>query len=433
MGLNLVRIFGKFKYKQYIPYIPLIGVFIALIMRPYYVFPLCGDDAFHLMRAREILESPLYGLFWDYLNYYPLGRALWHPPLFHAVYAFLWWIGGIRFAHSFMCISGVLITVGVASWISKREYGIIAGFFAGLFALSVPRVDILTMALPANLIPVFAVLTIYFLPKNKLKAAISSLLGIWTHMIGLIVFVPLFFVDNSKNWKNLKLMAPLLISEIFWIAYWIYFSGKTGATNELSPSLQWNIPLMNVPSLILILIFGIIGLYFLYKIDYRRFKLMSAYILIVLLVQFLFADIARGFQYAALPLAILSGITVQKGYEYVSNNYKNIFTIIFIILMLIFSLIGSSPFFVSLADSEITWNDLNIPFDDKYAPVVHYIESNTNENEVLWTDSSIAENIAWMTGRKISNGEYGMPKEFIETHQGINIYYSNGTFLIKHY
>lgn len=135
---------------------------ILLILKQYYLSLGGGDTDFHLILAREILINPFYGIYWDYLVYHPLGRALWHPLLFHSVFAFLWYVGGLKFANTIFVVFQILITVFIASWIGKREYGIMAGFFAGMFSLAAPRADILSIAIPANLIPILATLTIYF-------------------------------------------------------------------------------------------------------------------------------------------------------------------------------------------------------------------------------------------------------------------------------
>jgi len=123
----------KFNYGKIIPFIPLFSVLILLLLKPYYLSLGGGDTDFHLIRAREILLNPFYGIYWDYLVYYPLGRALWHPPLFHSVFAFLWYLGGLKFANTIFVLFQILITVFIASWIGKKEYGIMAGFFAGMF------------------------------------------------------------------------------------------------------------------------------------------------------------------------------------------------------------------------------------------------------------------------------------------------------------
>ena len=152
-----------------------------------------------------------------------MGRPIWHQPLFHAVYAFVWYLGGVRFAQSFMCIIQVLLTVGVASWIANKRYGVFAGFFAGFFALFIPAPSTLIAAIPATYVPILAVLTIYYMPQDKKKAFITSLLALWTHMVALVSFIPLFLVDNYKDKKNLKIIALLLPSWLFWVGYWVLF------------------------------------------------------------------------------------------------------------------------------------------------------------------------------------------------------------------
>jgi hypothetical protein len=423
MNRNLNRI---------IPFIPFLIVVILLLLKPYYLFPTTGDTDFHLVRAQEILQNPVTGLYWDYLVYSPNGRSLWHPPLFHSLFAFLWYLGGIRFANSFLCVFQILLTVFVASWVAKKDYGTLAGFFAGILALATNRIDILTVPLPATYIPILGVLTIHYLPKDKFKALITSLIGVWTHMIGLVIFIALFAVDGVRNKKNLKMILLLLPSIIFWISYWVMFKEKTGATNQVNLILSFP-PGNNLSGLLILITFGIIGLYFLYKMDKERFKLYSTYIVLVILIELIFEDFARGFSYASLPLAILSGLAFQKIYDQTITNYKQNFARMMIALFVFCSIIGTSPFFISIYSTDTNWDYTDIPFEYNYTQLNTYINENTYPSDILWADSSIADKVAWMTGRKVSNGRYGVPKNFTEQHQQINIFVSNNTFLIKDY
>lgn len=102
-----MQLSGKMKQNliKIIPFIPLFSVLILLILRPYYLSVGGGDTDFHLIRAREILINPFYGIYWDYLTYYPVGRALWHPPLFHTVFAFLWYLVGVEICEYNFCIN----------------------------------------------------------------------------------------------------------------------------------------------------------------------------------------------------------------------------------------------------------------------------------------------------------------------------------------
>ncbi|WP_321422173.1 hypothetical protein [uncultured Methanobacterium sp.] len=415
MKQNLIKI---------IPFIPLFSVLILLILRPYYLSVGGGDTDFHLIRAREILMNPFYGIYWDYLTYYPVGRALWHPPLFHTVFAFLWYLVGVRFANTIFVFTQIILTVIIASWIGKREYGVMAGFFAGMFSLTVPRVDILTVALPANFIPILATLTIYFLPKDQFKAFLASLIGVWTHSVGLIIFIPLFLVDGArKNWKYILLLLP---SVLFWGWYFISFSGQSGVIESAYP-LFYIIPTIQIFSLILIGLFGSIGLYFLYKMDNKRFKLIIAYIVIVMVSGY--TDISRGFEYAALPLAIMSGLAVSRIYGIIKIK-KKFLSNYFILILVLLSFIGISPFFSIVENTNANWDDLNIPING-YAELGDYITSNSNQSEIIWADPSSADKIVWLTGMRVSNGRYGAPKNFVEEHQKINIYTINNTFYIN--
>lgn len=419
-------------FHDVIPFIPLLLVLILLLIKPYYILPTIGDTDFHLVRAREILQNPIHGLFWDYLVYSPNGRALWHPPLFHSIFGFLWYVGGVRFAHSILCIFQILLTVFVATWVAKKDYGNLAGFFAGLLSLSANRIDNLTVPIPAAYIPILAVLTIHYLPKEKFKAFLTALIGIWTHMIGLVIFIALFIVDGFKDRKNLKMSLLLLPSLLFWALYWFIFKNQTGATNHIHPVFYFP-PGNNLSGLLILICFGLIGLCILYKNNREVFKLYATYMLLVIIIESLFEDFARGFQYASLPLAVLSGLTIQKLYNFTQTKYKKNFSRSLIILVLICSIIGSSPFFISLYSDNTDWSYLDVPFESKYSSINQYINQNTSKNDVLWAETSISDKIAWMTGRYVSNGKYGCPKYFVEEHQKINIYVSNDSFLIKDY
>lgn len=415
----------KINYTIIIPFIPLVSILILLILKPYYLTLGGGDTDFHLIRAREILLNPFYGIFWDYLVYSPLGRSLWHPPLFHAIFAFLWHVVGVRFANTILVLFQISLTVFIASWICKKEYGVLAGFFAGMFALAAPRADILVVALPTNFIPILATLTIYLLPKNKFKAFLTSLIGIWTHAIGLIIFIPLFLVDGAKkNWKYIVLLIP---SVLFWAWYFISFADQSGAISNINPPF-YIYPKIQLFSLLLIASFGMVGLYFTYKTDKKQFQLLSVYILIVLVTEY--TDISRGVQYAALPLAIMSGFAIQKIYEKLLHERKKVLSRYFVLILILWSICGVLPIFLSIYTTNASWNDLKNPVNE-YEGISDHITNITNENEIIWADSFFADKIAWLTGRKISNGRYGAPENFVESHQNINIYVINNSFRIN--
>ena len=432
------------KIKPFIPFIPLVVVFIVLILRPYYLFPVGGDTDFHLLRAREILENPFIGLFWSNFTYYPMGRPIWHQPLFNAVCAFFWHIGGVRFAQSVMCFLQILLTVGIASYFAKKEYGDIAGFFAGFFALFVPAVLPLSVPIPASFVPILAVLTIYFIPHDKKKAFVTSLIGLWTHMMSIACFIPLFLIDDFRDKTNLKIIALLLPSWLFWVGYWIYFRDRL-VTGGIFYSLTHPTFLCADPTLpsfyiqTSIFLVGTVGLYLLHKNNYRQFKLFLTYILIVIIFSFFgfSGDFLRGLQFSALPMAILASLAVQEGYKFFTKNYRFLISALFLLTVLFYSLLGTAIFIGSLPNKESgNWENLNIPFEGYFSPLKCYIDNNTDKNQVIWSDKVISERLAWMTGRKVSNGlypdgVYGGTKGFHDQHQDINIYISDGNFLVK--
>jgi len=434
----------KDKIQLLIPFTPLLVVFIVLILRPYYLFPVGGDTEFHLARAREILENPFYGLFWDSITYYPMGRPVWHQPLFNAVYACLWYVGGVRFAHSFLCVFQILLTVGVASWFANREYGVLAGYFAGLFALSVPAPSTMIAAIPATYVPIMAVLTIYYIPKDKKKAFIASLIGLWTHMAALICFIPLYLVDNYRDKTNLKIIALLLPFWLFWLGYWVYFKDRlvTGGIFYTFTHIKFLSTNPSSPAFLIFLIvffLGLVGLYLLYNYNYRQFKLIATYMGLVFIFS-LFGfngDFLRGFQFVALPMAILSGFFVERGYKYVSDRHNRLISSLFLLIMVFISMMGVVVFFSYMPRQHGKgWDAFQTPFEAEYAPLKEYIENNTSPDQILWTDRELAEKVAWMTGRRVSNGlypdgVYGGTKGFLDQHQDINVYKINNTFLIN--
>lgn len=418
--------------KKTIPFIPLLVVFTLLLIKPYYLLPTMGDTDYHLVRALEILQDPIRGLSWDYLIYPPSGRAIWHPPLFHTIYALLWHVGGLRFAHSLLCVFQILFTVFIASWVAKEEYGPLAGFFAGILSLAGNRIDIYTLPLPVAYIPIMAVLTIHYLPKEKFKAFLTSLIGVWTHMFGLVIFISLFMADGLKNRRNLKMILLLLPSILFWAFYWILFKDQVGSSSQIAN--QTLIIGNNPIGIVILLIFGIMGIYYLYHSDQERFRLYITYFAIISISSvILFGDFSRLLQALSLPLAILSSLTIKKIYEYTIKKKKRSFSHLTIALILIISLVGVSPFVMALNSDEKNWNYINIPFNYEYSSLNNYITENTSPNETLWVEQDIAERIAWMTGSPVSNSKYGRGNNKTNLYQRINIYVLDNTFLIKDY
>ncbi|ADL58527.1 hypothetical protein ISG34_04605 [Methanothermobacter marburgensis] len=396
-----------------VPYIPLIIIGMLLIIKPYYLFPTHGDLDFHLVRAREIMINPSYGLLWDYLVYYPMGRPLGHPPLLHVILAGLWVLGGVRFAHSIMCILQILITIFTTSWVASRWYGRRAGLIAGTLVLASPRPDTLSVIMPAAYIPVLMVLTVYLLSEDRLSAAVTGTLALWTHFIALITVVPAVLADGVR--RNLKVLLLLLPSFILW---WAYFLTARGAPSEPVNggyfSIGWLV-------FLILLYFGVPGLYLIR--GRREFRPLVAYILTVLIAEILFDDVSRGLQYVALPLAVVGGYTGSRLIDNPSGAVRLVTGIL---------IISSATVFVEqLLLTDIWWSDADIPFENRYYPLKEYIDIHTSPDDAVWASGSVADKVAWMTGRRVSNGRYGPPPGFRETHQDINIYSEDGGFVVR--
>ncbi len=312
------------------------------------------------------------------------------------------------------------------------------------FSLAMPAPSTLTAAIPAAYIPILAVLTIYYIPQDKKKAFLASLVGLWTHMVALFCFIPLYLVDNYRDKTNLKIIALLLPSWLFWAVYWVYFKDRlvTGGIFYTLTHLKLVPPHPGSYAFLIFLavfVLGIIGLYLLYNSNYRQFKLFTTYIVIVIFFSFFGfnGDFLRGFQFAALPMAILAGFAVERGYKNLSSNRNRLLSSLFLLLMVFISMMGVVIFFSYLPNQHGKgWDALETPFEGEYAPLKDYIENSTSANQVVWTERELSEKVAWMTGRSVSNGlysdnTYGGTRGFVDKHQNINIYKSDGYVTVR--
>ena len=122
--------------------LPMIFALLWLFFNPYYLVVMGGDPGYNLPRAREIMESPSRGVFWDNLRCYPQGKAVNHQPLYHIIMAVLWYIGDVRFAFSMSAIIQIIATVGISTLFANR-YGTVAGVTAGFMSFFTMRSDTL--------------------------------------------------------------------------------------------------------------------------------------------------------------------------------------------------------------------------------------------------------------------------------------------------
>lgn len=263
-------------------------------------------------------------------------------------------------------------------------------------------------------------------------------MGLWTYMMSIACFIPLFLADDLRDKNNLKIIALLLPSWLFWLGYWIYYRDRlvTGGIfySITHPAFLCADP--TLPSFYIqtsIFLVGTVGLCMLYKNNYRQFKLFLTYILIVIIFS-LFGfngDFLRVLQFFSTSMAILASLTVQSGYRYLTKNYRFLISALFLFIVLFYSLLGMAIFVGSLPNKDSgNWENLNIPFEGFFSPLKSYIYNTTDVNQVIWSDKIIAEKLAWMTGRKVSNGlyqdgVYGGTKGFHDQPQDINIYISD--------
>ncbi|WP_169032742.1 hypothetical protein [Methanobacterium subterraneum] len=126
-------------------------------------------------------------------------------------------------------------------------------------------------------------------------------------------------------------------------------------------------------------------------------------------------------------MAIMAGLAVSKLYEIIKIK-KKFLSNYFVLILVLLSILGVAPFFPIVENTHANWD--NIPING-YVELSDYITDNSDQSEIIWADPSSADKIVWLTGRRVSNGRYSAPKNFVEEHQKINSYTINNTFYIN--
>jgi hypothetical protein len=420
----------KNRADSFVIYLPVAVALIWLIYVKYYLVVMGGDPDYHLTRAREILEAPLQGLFWDNLRCYPAGKAINHQPLYHAITAMLWKIGGVRFAFSVMAIAQVVVTVGVASFFSRR-YGVIAGITSGFLAFFTLRADTLTVPTPSAFLFPLALLTIHFARENKKIAHVLFLMALWTHSGALFIFPIIYYYYFFPKNKDRLFDALFLASWVFWVSYWSYFGivmGQMGqqpigyGVAEAISLLEASILNSLARGYFTIFAAGLYGLWLIR--ENKEAKVISLSTVIIVLFTFVYGDYYRYPQYLILPLAVFGGVAVQAGYNELSAALKKpAFAIPAYVILLLILFINVPNVIKTSFDENVHQGDYtDFEFEFPNADLKRFIEENTINTEAVYADNELVDKIAWMTGRKVSNcGGFGAPRDFEPATQRINI------------
>jgi hypothetical protein len=400
---------GADDLKEYLVYLPLLLGMAVLIFRPYFLTPTYGDTEYHLLRAREILGNPVKGLFWDYLVFFPDGRAIWHQPLFHLSTAVLWKIGGVRFAHSIIVVAQIILSIGVVIWFTNKYFGALAGIIAGILALFPLRMDYLTTPLPSAYIIPLLLLTIHFILEKKVKWALAcSVIAMWTHPLTLIAFPILILLSDLRRYRY-TITAGL--TWVFWVSYWIWFREETRASISVAfspPSLSSIVGPIFLPSgplgttlntYLLLLPLGLLGIW-MYR-THRITKLIAWPLGGIILAHVLIADYVRIGQYLALPLSIFSGCAIQKIYSNAKEkNRKNV--AIGALIGFSFSFLFFSPNVVTMETAaDLTWWKSFKDYEFTNPFIEYTSQIDVQEDCVTSYNVRDGERLAWMTGKNV--------------------------------
>jgi hypothetical protein len=395
--------------KERLVYLPLLLGTVVLIFKPYFLAPTYGDTEYHLLRAREILTNPIKGMFWDYLTFFPEGRAIWHQPLFHLSTAVLWKIGGVRFAHSIITVAQILLSVGIAIWFTKKYFGALAAIIAGILMLFPLRMDYLTTPLPSAYIVPLLLLTTHFILKKQLKwALISSLIAMWTHPVALIAFPILILLSDLRRYRYTILAA---LTWVFWVSYWIWFREETRTSIfsafsfPSSSSIFGPIILPSGPfgtalnAHFLLFPLGILGIW-MYK-SHIVTRLIAWPLMSIIFAYILISDYPRISQYSALPLSVFSGCAVQKIYSNVGEkNRRNM--AIGTLAAFSSSFLFFAPNIVTMETSaDLTWWKSFKNYEFVNPIIVYTSQIDMQENCVTSYNVRDGERLAWMTGQNV--------------------------------
>lgn len=412
--------------RPFVVYASAVLIFVLSLIKPYYLLPTFGDTDYHLVRARELMEDPLKGLYWDYLRCYPQGKAVFYPPMFHISTALLWVIGGVRFAHSFLAVFQVVFIAFAASFFAKR-YGQIAGMSAGFLIFLSPRVDFFSVPIPSAYLFPLILLSICCLADGRTSAAFFfSLLALVTHPGAILVVPVLFLFYGYRKPQNLSMILGLSPVWLLSVGYWMYFKGQLSHWMDLNIAghITKAVPLWlsnPQPYYALFVFLGVLGI----LIERRRVETRAVLFAagILALFAFLYGDYSRFLHYGSVPLAIYSGVALQAGYNAI--KYKDV-ALVFVINAVLLLLLLIPNMYTSLLSSEAGWHLLDKEFESPYGELKSYIEEETSPEEVVYADNELADKIAWMTGRKISNcGMFGVPRTgYSPTRQRVNVLFA---------
>ncbi len=316
-----------------------IVIYFFLQLFHWQLYPLFMDIYYHLHTAWGFIQSGGYSA-WDFWEYAPLGRTHVYPPAFHLILACLMKIGvdKIIIAKVFEIIFPILLMSALWYFLKKHFTERLGLFVLIAFGSSFSFFLSLINHLPVCLALIFGTISLGQLFKRRfLRCAVLLSLCLYTHIGISYYFILAFaiFAVMEKTYRKL-ILKVILIAVVLSLPMLIKESLDLKFINLLD--LKENF-FCEFKSLDYILAFAGILLAFKYGAKYKIFPslFLSSFIFIKYPYRFFSAE-------GYLPIALLSGLTLDYLYSAGTKDKKPIFA--FLLGTALLALVIISPTFL---------------------------------------------------------------------------------------
>lgn len=407
------------KSENWIILIPSIIVFgLVLIPTLKFQWPLSWDIFYHIHLSELYLENGL--TYWDALTYAPYGRPIYYAPLFHFTLLNISQIFNISLFDAARYLQPVLASLIVLSFsfVASRMYNSTVGFLTGIFVMFTPLFYRMTLPIPEAmammLLPIIGYFFYLSLENNDFKYALLA--GIFwgmtllTHMLsaGIILLVIVVFTiaskiknrDTSIKYILLFLVLGLAIAAIWWapllLKYGYVF--KSPPAEGYFPDRYMDV-FGGIP-----LIFGAIGLFYLFQRKEKRDLLLISWFLAALGASLAFligvpVITDRILTFAVFPLMALAGVGVGRiNFE---GDKKPIYALIILITIL-----GAYSGYTTMQKGQIAVSNSEID-------IAQWFEHNGDKTRVAIFDNFLMDPVVVSISKQpVSAGGYapGMVK-----------------------
>ncbi|MDD1774042.1 MAG: hypothetical protein LUQ24_00780 [Methanobacterium sp.] len=429
----------KNKYSSYLLLIPAVIAFLlALYPTLTNGWPLSFDIFWHVHVAK-IYST--YGLVFIDPGIDPVSQSffIYYPPLFHLALATFGnllnidYFQLVRFLQPFVAFSLILSV----TLVSKKFYGLLAGFSAGILLLSSLLFGRFLLTLPENFALIFLLFAVYFLylvmhDRNYKYLAVVGLLLVLiasTHLgalLSTVIIFASFLIIGFKKYVSIfnhhrKLVALLLLvigiiialllifklqSINYVLQNWLTTIGTLLITVDVRP-ISFLGYLRNIG--LLVLVFGLVG--FVLALAKRRVKdlmlilwVLSMFLLSLSYLAGLNVISYRILIYLILPLSILGGCGVsyiyhklRQGNLFKNRNYipqidkkhkASLFLIIIIILSVFQGILTVTSQDIVEFDLKTDWGLVKIaPPTNSEIEVSNWFKQNGNRSKVVLTNN----------------------------------------------